>query len=374
MRFSQMVSLFYAKFRENSTNSTFSEEKVKGWINEGYRYVTNYCLWDFLLKESMAVNVFTACSNGGTSTGTTLYVDSCDYMQTGMNLWVTDGSSYEQVEIFSFNASTNTVTLKSPGLLNEYSDGDTITSADVFIPGDCRKLLDVKLLSLQDTPMQGTTLKACDLRDLDILYPHRSALSKPEYYARGGMNLTTEAVVGAYVAETATNASRIVCSSLVGSNNTYYDGWKVINTTRNCVSYITSYESTGKILDISPVIYGQDSGDNFYLVRDLEKLILFPLPDNQYRVIFRYYRSCSDLSLDSDIPVLGAAGDNYHDLPVDYALAEAFLVDRNLEVSSDLREKFFSRLDAFKQEQSLNVDRLINFKQPGRQSLPGFYL
>ena len=374
MRFSQMVSLFYAKFRENSTNSAFSEEKVKAWINEGYRYISNYSLWDFLLKESMAVNVFTTCSDAGASTGTTLYVDSCDYMQTGMNLWVTDKSRYEQVEIVSFNASTKIVTLKSPGLLSEYADGDTVTSADVLIPGDCRKLLDVKILSLQDSPMQGTALKACDLRDLDILYPHRATVSKPEYYARGGVSLSSEATTGIYVAETATNASRIVCSSLMGNNNTYYDGWKVINTTRNCVSYVISYESDGKILDISPAIYGQDSGDNFYMVRDLEKLLLFPLPDNQYRVIFRYYRSCSDLTLDTDIPIMGVASENYHDLPVDYALAEAFLVDRNLEVSSNLREKFFSRLDTFKLEQSMNVDRLINFRQPGRQTLPGFYL
>lgn len=374
MRFSQMVSLFYAKFRESSGNSTFSEEKVKGWINEGYRFITNYTLWDFLLKESMSVNVFTACSDVGTSTGTTLYVDSCDYMQAGMNLWVTDGNSYEQVEITGFNASLNVVSLKSPGLINEYSDGDTVTSADVLIPADCRKLLDVKLLTLQDSPMLGTALKACDLRDLDILYPYRAAVSKPEYYARGGVILSSEAAASNYEAETSTNSFLIVCSSLSGSNNTYYDGWKVINTTRNCVSFVTSYDSAGKVLNISPVIYGQDSGDNFYLVRDLERLILFPVPDGQYRVIFRYYRSCSDLALDSDIPLLGAGGENYHDLPVDYALAEAFMVDRNLEVSSNLREKFFSRLDAFKMEQSMNVDRLINFRQPGRQSLPGFYL
>lgn len=374
MRFSQMVSLFYAKFRESSGNSIFSEDKVKAWINEGYRYITNYTLWDYLLKESMAVNVFTACSDGGTSTGTTLYVDSCNYMQTGMNLWVTDGSSFEQVEIASFNASTKVVTLKSPGLLNEYSDSDTVASADVLIPADCRKLLDVKLLSLQDTPMQGTALKACDLRDLDILCPHRASVSKPEYYARGGVVLSTEAAAGSYVAETSTNASRIVCSSLTGSNNTYYDCWKVINTTRNRVSFVTSYESGGKILEISPIIYGQDSGDNFYLVRDLERLILYPVPDSQYRVIFRYYRNCSDLALDSDIPIMGSSGENHHDLAVDYALAEAFLGDRNLEMSSNFREKFFSRLDALKTEQSLNVDRLINFRQPGRQSLPGFYV
>ena len=373
MRFSQMISLFYARFRENSSNSAFSEDRVKQWINEGYRLVTGYTLWDFLIKESVNKNVFTNCSDSGTSTGTTLYVDSCDNMQKGMGLWVSDGSNFEKVEIASFNAVTNVVTLISPGLSGEYTNGDYVISPDLFLPVDCRKLLDIRILS-QNSATESGTLIYCDLRDLDILFPHRSSISKPTHYALGGIIPENEAFPNGYLAEASTNSSRIVCSSLTGSNSTYYDNWKVINTTRSSISYISSYEPGGKILEIDPIISSQESGDEFYLVRDTGRIILYPVPDSIYKVKFRYYRKSKDLVLDNDIPLLGVTGENFHDLPVDYALAEAYLVDRNLDMSNTLRDKFFNRLEQFKQQYSTTPDRLINFKLPGKQNLPGFYI
>jgi len=374
MYFSQLKSLFYAKFRESSSNSAFSETRVKQWINEGYRYFINYALWDFLIDEFSNTNVFTNCSDGGASTGISLYVDSVDGMQPGMILWIADGTSFERVEIDSIDGALNKVALKSPGLAQEYGDGDTVSSTLLFLPHNCRKLLEIQVMSPGNSPGSGMVLKYCDSREMNILSPYGKIPAKPTHYARGGVNFSSEGTSTNFLTEEGVQSDSISCLSFNGSSDNYYLGWKFINITREVTSHVISYDSGTKTLTIHPEIPGMETGEKFCLVRDLSQVFLHPIPDTQYTFLFRFYRNCNDLTQDMDVPLMGPAGENHHDMLVDYALAEAYLVDKNIDMANLFRQKFFNRLEGLKIGMAMEPDHLINFRPLGDKNLPGFYL
>lgn len=374
MNFSQMLTLFYDKFRESSSNSTFSETKVKKWINEGYRYILDYTLWDFLVHDDFTTNIFTSCSDVGTSTGTTLYVDSINCMQAGMILHVTDGTIYERVEISSINEVNNVATLRSPGLVGEYTDGDTVSSTHIFLPCDLRKLIEISARSVTGSSQDAQVLRYCDDRDFNIIIPYKKSLSMPTHYIRGGISVTNEGYPGTYTAGEGTNINAICSDDFTGPTDDYYKDWRVVNTTRGESSRATSYNSETKAISMSPAIACQQAEDKFYLIRDLGQVFLYPIPDKQYTYYFRYYRRVGDLSDSNDIPALGEGGDYIHDLPVDYALAEAYLCDRKPEMASYYRQKFLERIERMRLSQYRNPDYLVNFRPTGSRDLPGFYV
>lgn len=374
MIFSQMVTLFYDKIRESSTNSAFTEAKVKKWINEGYRHFLNYRLWGFLFKEESTTNIFTHCSDGGTSNGTTLYVDSTDGMQAGMKIYVTDGVNFERVEISSVNAPAGTVTLSSPGLIGSYKDGDTVSGSQVFLPADCRKLLEIRRDAVSASVQEGQALKYCDPREFDITVSYIKSMAPPTHYMGGGIDVTSDGYITNHTAGTGTGTSEIVFSSTTGKSDDYYKGWRVVNTTRKESARVTAFDSATEKLTISTPIANQVPTDNFYLIRDLGRIFLYPLPDQAYTITFHYYRNVNDMVNDGDIPLLGPVEENAVELIVDYALAEAGLSDRNLDWSNMYRQKYVNGLEQLKLQDIDGPDRVSNMLPTRYSRLPGFYL
>ena len=72
MIFSELKTDFYAKVRENSSNSTFSDSIVSGWLNEGYNDISRRHAWDFFLYTLDKVLVSTTVNASSTSTSQTV--------------------------------------------------------------------------------------------------------------------------------------------------------------------------------------------------------------------------------------------------------------------------------------------------------------
>lgn len=173
--------MVYTYMQEASTNTAFALADIKTWLNEGYANLCNVWEWPFLYTETVKTMVYTACSDAGTSTGTTLYVDSSSNMYVGQKLVVTDGVVYEEVEVSQINLGT--ITLVSPGLTGSYTDGDVVSGASIQMPTDYGKTVLVVVTKISGSTQEiAPAVKTKDFRQFYVLYSTITSTGMPENY------------------------------------------------------------------------------------------------------------------------------------------------------------------------------------------------
>ncbi|MCE1245982.1 MAG: hypothetical protein LWY06_05010 [Firmicutes bacterium] len=352
MIFSSLTDLFYDKIRETPSNTAFSRDKVKKWLNEAYFSYLNSYEWSFLTTEEELRNVYTVAS--APSTGTTLYPLSTEGMTGGMRLRIYNGDSFQQVQIRS--VSGETVSLREPGLMGTVPEGALITSPVMFLPFDCGKLLSVEIQS-----SSGTARRLTCLRNEEIpSFTEISTTGFPSVYIKAGRNSAAEGFPTGITAQSGTSAGKIVMPSSYNTPDNWFANWNLINMTRGTVSRVTQHDGTAKTLEISPVSESQTSGDSFYLRADLDQIFVYPVPDRVFKFTVRYRKICQPLVSDTDSPETSLSCDG--SFLADYAVSEALLADRNTELATLYRQKFNTALDELKAQDIFPPDYLPGFR------------
>lgn len=372
MNLSQMLDSFYHKLQENSENTAFATDRVKTWINEGYHKVLNFCDWSFL-RSGLTYNLpLRSCKPGETSSGTLLYLEDVSGLQKGMYLWVKGRQNIEKVTISHIDYAENVVHLVSPGLNGEYREGDTASVAQVFLPPDTRKIDRVIAKNRQQNT--GSVLNFVHKLDFSKTVPLVTDSGTPTHWYVDDVDMSVEGESIAYIAEEGTNSQKVICSTLQGLEDGYYNNWKMVNRTRKKSSRVKNFQIAQNELLLKTAIDSQTSGDSFYIRRELIRLCIYPPPDEEFILIVQYVKTCPDLEDDCDEPQFGPAGQNFHHLPVDYAVAEALLVDKKPDLAGNYREKFYNQLEQFRRSSLYPYNLLVNLKTTDDDDLPGFTL
>lgn len=324
MNFLELQTAFYDRFSESITNSRFNTTKVKSWLNEGYRIILSEIKKNDNDKCVSRTNVYTLCSDAGTSTGTTLYVDSNAGMQKAQYLIVSDGADkFERVQIASI--SGNTITLTSPGLVNSYTDGDYVASNQLWLPGNYNQIYSIICEELTTTQHSGTMFAKSTQIQTEVVNPIITSMAKPTSYYIDGCDL----FYGTITAGAGTTTTAFASTGLSAHEADYYLDWIFINQTRNAWARVTSSAVTPtKLINLDTTITGQTSGDTGALRRQLYSVFLDTMPDKQYNFIIKYNASSSNMVNSYDIPILE---ERHHQTIVDYALYRASQAARDTE-------------------------------------------
>lgn len=322
MNFQELQTTFYDMFSESSTNARFNTTKVKYWLNEGYRIILSEIKKNDNDKQVIRKNVYTLCSDAGTSTGTTLYVDSVSGMQKAQYLIVSDGTTFERVQISSISGTT--VTLISPGLVGSYTDGDFVSSNQVWLPGNFNEIYSVICEELTTTVHAGQVLNQTTQIRNEIINPIINSKAMPTSYYIDGADL----FYGTITAESGTNITAFASSGLSAHEDNYYTDWLFINQTRNAWARVTSSTISPKLINLDTTITGQTTGDVGALRRQLYSLFFDTMPDKQYNFIISYNASSSNMVNAYDVPILE---ERHHQVIVDYALWRASISARDYE-------------------------------------------
>lgn len=359
MNLIQLKQHFYDKFQENPSNSVFSPEKVLRWINEGYQAFLNYHLWDFLLTEHTMTNIFTLCSPHGVSEGIHLYVESAQGIQAGMKIFIIGNNGITEAEAEEVDFTLNHILLQPPGLLSPAQSKDKILCGQLFLPYDCRQLLSISRLSVKNPYTAGRKLECIPPADLENIKLKDIKAGAPCFYAKGGIDHTAHSWGEYLEMEEHTSPLMAVSSAAAHKEEGYFNGWKLINVSRKMSSRIKSF-SAGGVFHLASPIEGQTAGDLFFMVRGLNKIALYPLPDKSYTYSLLYYAAMPDLYNDWDTPVMGEKGQE--DLLLDYALGEAYASDRQPELSAFWKQKYFSRIEKMKRDSLSFEEKDLRFK------------
>lgn len=328
--------------REESGNTAFTSTELNRWINRGYSEVWRAHNWDFRKRQAIRRNVYTLCSDAGDSTGTTLYVDSSAGICPGMELYVSDGSNYELVEVASVTG--NTVTLISPGLTATYTDGDYVAGAHIYLPHDCQTILDMRVADITSTAQEAERLIPIDERDYDTDVPWVKSRGRTTHYIPGPMDYTREAGL---TADANTSTTTVVDSALTGAEDDYYVGWLLTNTTsaHGGSARVSDYVASTKTITLESAITGQASSDTYQVERRLQKIYLHPAPDDDYAYRLRYVARFPALVNDYDTPTLGRWQEELESAVIEYATAQALLNDGQGDKATAHSQICYSILD-----------------------------
>lgn len=322
MNLSELIAKFHQDIREPSSNTRFNSTEVTSWLNEGYKKLLLHFDLQDTEREVLRTNVYTNCSDAGTSTGTTLYVDSVAGMTVGQCLYVWGDTTMERVYIASI--SSLTVTLVSPGLVNSYTDGDYVASNQVWLPVNYSNIIAVTFEESTTTehsvyPLKPQTQQHQIFKEGTTL----QAYGQPTHYWIGELDRTSELSL---TASGGTNTTTIVQPTLAGTVNDYYNDWYVENQTHTGHSRVTDYVASTKTLTISPAITSQTTSDVFNIIRMLRPLNLNVVPDAQYNFWIKYNAMNSDLVNNWDTPIFDEL---HHEVLVKYAIYKANLRSYN---------------------------------------------
>lgn len=355
MNFLELQTAFYDRFSESISNSRFNTTKVKSWLNEGYRIILSEIKKNDNDKCVKRTNVYTLCSDAGTSTGTTLYVDSNAGMQKAQFLVVSDGADkFEQVQISSI--SGNTITLVSPGLVNSYTDGDYVASNQLWLPGNYNQIYSIICEELTTTAHSAAMLPRSTQIQTEVVNPIITSMAKPTSYYIDGCDL----FYGTITAGAGTNITAFASTGLSAHEADYYLDWIFINQTRNAWARVTSSAVTPtKLINLDTTITGQTSGDVGTLRRQLYSVFLDTMPDKQYNFIIKYNASSSNMVNSYDMPILE---ERHHQVIVDYALWRASEAARRLEEVPMLKQDYFEGLARIKQQYYCPTDGSISIR------------
>lgn len=354
MNFQELQTEFYSRFSESSTNSRFNTTRAKAWINEGYRIILSEIKKNDNDKCVIRKNVYTLCSDAGTSTGTTLYVDSNTGMQKAQYLIVSDGTNYERVQIASI--ASNTITLTSPGLVNSYTDGDYVSSNQIWLPGNYNSIYTITCEELSTTAHTGVILNQTSQTQMEIANPIIQSRAMPTSYCIDGCDL----FYGTITAGAGTTTTAFASTGLSAHEDNYYTDWIFINQTRNAWARVTSsVVSPTKLVNLDTTITGQTTGDTGTLRRQLYSVFFDTMPDKQYNFLIRYNASSPNMVNAYDIPILE---ERHHQVIVDYALWRAAEAARRLEEVPMLKQDYFEGLARIKQQYYCPTDGSVSIR------------
>lgn len=353
MNFQELQTEFYSRFSESSTNSRFNTTRAKAWLNEGYRIILSEIKKNDNDKCVIRKNVYTLCSDAGTSTGTTLYVDSVSGMQKAQYLIVSDGTNYERVQIASF--SGNTITLVPPGLVNSYTDGDYVSSNQIWLPGNYNAIYTITCEELSTTAHTGVILNQTSQTQMEIANPIIQSRAMPTSYCIDGCDLFYETIT----AGAGTNITAFASTGLSAHEDNYYTDWIFINQTRNAWARVTSSVVFPTKLVNLDTTTGQTSGDVGTLRRQLYSVFLDTMPDKQYNFIIRYNASSSNMVNSYDMPILE---ERHHQVIVDYALWRASLAARDMELAQFNKQCYEEGLRRIKTQYYCPTDGSISIR------------
>jgi len=375
MNLAEIRASVLTKLREESAGA-FTSTELNGWINDGIESIWNHHRWSFRKKYESTNGVYTLCSDAGTSTATTLYVDSVSAMQKGMYLYVSDDSNYEVVRISSINSSTNVVTLVSPGLTASYDDGDYVASSNIYLPFDCSKLVDIRVLDIETTSQSGKPLIPVNEKNFWIVVNYIKSRGRTTHYFYGEIDDTDEGKDTNFAADAGTDTTTVIEADLDGHEDDYYKGWKLRNTnsTHLGTARVKSYTYSGKILNLESVITGQTDADTFFLTRSLRQIFLYPIPDKAYRYVFEYKRRCPTLVNDYDELDFCEYQDELEKALVLFTVSEAMLADHQMDSGQAYFQKYQLKLNKTKLDEMMPADGLISMRPTSSSDLPGFYL
>lgn len=365
---SQLRTDLLTKLRESGTNS-FSETQQNKFLNYGKRRVNEIAHLPMNRRQIIKTVFWSECSDAGTSTGTTLYLDSVAGLTAGMDLWVNDGTNYEMVTVSSISGST--VTLVSPGLQNEYSDGDDVAGASLYLPIDCQAIEIVKVMDLSD--QEAGILAEDTERNFEIVVPYIKETGQTTHYYKGPADTTTEGKTANFTAIGGTTATSVVASTSLtsGHETDYYKDWLLINTntTHKGVARVSGYTLASKTFAlVAPGISGTASGDTFFVAKELQRIYLYPIPDKAYRFYFTYFRDSEDMNNDYDYCSFGEYQSKFEDALLEIATAEALRSDSRYQEAADHEQHGFRLIDEAKN--AGKPGKLLSF-QPAKRSLAG---
>ena len=174
----------YRLITEAESNTKFGPTEANLFIAEGYEFVCFYNAmpWEWLITRGIVTNVYTEVS--AESTGSALEVASASGIVAGLQLYVTDGVVYEEVEVDSVLGTS--VTLVSPGLAGTYEAGDAVIGNCVQLPADFDRLLNVRAEKIEDGRQEIVKMMKVGEDRVDEEFPVLSTEGTPEYYVQRG--------------------------------------------------------------------------------------------------------------------------------------------------------------------------------------------
>jgi len=316
MTLAELQAKVFLGLNQTSTNSRVTSAQINDWINEGYRRIIKATEIPHRIVRTMKTNFYTLCSDAGTSTGTTLYVDDASEVQAGQWIYVNNGTCYEFVKVASI--SENTITLESPGLVNEFTDGDYVSSNMIFLPYDFHSLAGrVRYEEISSGSQEGGYLNPLGRVTEQIRQGLIQSSGTPEGCYLGEMDFYTESGL---TTDTGTTTSCIIDDgTAVGHVNDYYNGWLVVNETNNATARVLDFVKTSLKLTLNKTIPNQTNGNSYHMERRLLTLWFDTIPDDQYRFWIEYNR-VNELVNDYDVPLFD---EDRHYVLIDYALWRA---------------------------------------------------
>lgn len=354
MNFSELQTAFYDRFSENATSSRFNATKVKSWLNEGYRILLSEIKKNDTDKVIRRTNVYTLCSDAGSSTGTTLYVDSVSGMQKGQYLVVSDETHFETVQIASISALT--VTLVSPGLVNTYTDGDYVASNQIWLPGNFLSLHSIIVEDITSTDHSANVLNQSSQIQMETNTGYINSKAMPTNFYISGCDYS----YGNVTAGAGTTTTVFASTGLSAHEADYYVDWIFTNQIRSAWARVTASAITpAKTLTLDTTIASQTSGDSCSLRRQLYSVFFNTMPDKQYAYRISYNASSPNMVNAYDIPILE---ERHHQVIVDYALMKAAQAARRLEEVPMFKQDYFEGLARIKQQYYCPTDGSISIR------------
>jgi len=188
---------------------------------------------------------------------------------------------------------------------------NTVASQDAYYFPSYMRSIDSMTQHTSPAPIEIMTK-----RDFDLAFPDPSLVGtgKPFRCIVFETDNTRIPTTGTDAAQAGTTTTSVVgsSSSFSATDDTYND-WLLINATRAAQSRISDYAGATKAFTLSDAITSQVATDTFFIVRKLNKFVLYPTPDGVYTIYCAGKKWFNPLVNDYDVPEWGPDGDEFHD-------------------------------------------------------------
>lgn len=302
------------QFRGESTTdgkARFSHAVVNSIINQKEKEILSEYPSLRQNKEVLIPIETTTLSSAYTAGGATFAVTSAANMAKGRYVVVTDGSNFELVQISSISTLTITPTAV---LSNSYASGSYVSVFNHFLPYYCSRVLDCREWT---TPAM---LEVERVAPFHRSYPKPNSTGAPTTLVEFGMCLDREPAVGSvYTMDATTSTTSVVDTELTAGSDDYYNGWQLVNITRETSARIRDYVASTKTLTLESAITGQIATDTYFLIPRVRQFFLNPIPIADITLRVTVFDEGGNMINDYDEPIVAPA---YHMILVYAALLD----------------------------------------------------
>lgn len=201
-------------------------------------------------------------------------------------------------------------------LEKDWTFSTVISQEDYYLPWDVKTIQTIR----QKTSPSEIFPVPVGTFDYFVPSSTESGTATPTNYVLHEIDMTRLPASSTDTAAAGTDTNTVVgTSASFSATDDTYNGWELVNTTRKASARISDYTGATKTFELETVIASQVNTDTFYIVRNLKKISLYPIPNAAITIYVRGLRHLLPLVNDYDYPDWGPDGEPYHEVLARFA-------------------------------------------------------